>query len=45
MIVILDRKDLLNLIRGSYVPYEMMKDRIISKMGSYSGSYDRMGLE
>lgn len=41
MEVNLDRADILSLIKGSFVPYEMMENEIIKKMGSFSGSYGR----
>ncbi len=42
MRVELERKDIENLIKGTDVPYALMKDPIISKLGHYIGGfYDR----
>lgn len=42
MRVELERKDIENLIKGTDVPYALMEDPIISKLGYYTGGfYDR----
>lgn len=41
MLVDLQKEDLINLVRGSHVPYSAMSDSRVTKLGSYSGSYGR----
>lgn len=40
MKVELSHKDLISLLRGSFVPHDMMKFFIDLNLGSYNGSHD-----
>lgn len=35
MLMELNRNDLIKLIKGTFVPYELMNDEVLKKMGSY----------
>ena len=41
MLLILDKTDLISLVKGTIPNYSIMSNPIIDKNGRYSGSYDR----